>query len=102
MLAARGRLQPPIVHQRRDEAADRWFEPVGMREKDAALGRNRAIVAEEMAERGDAGSLGVGRARDMRQLLRVAEENEILRARPDRDRIGERELPRLVDQEYVE
>ena len=39
--------------------------------------------------------------RHLRELVRVAEENEVPRGRADRDRIRQRELPGLVDEERV-
>ena len=40
--------------------------------------------------------------RDLRELVRVAEQDEVPRRRPDRERIGERELPALVDEQRVD
>ena len=40
--------------------------------------------------------------RDLRQLVRVAEEDEVARDRADRDRVGERHLARLVHEQRVE
>ena len=40
--------------------------------------------------------------RDLRKLVRVAEQDERPRRRPDREHVGERELAGLVDEEHVE
>ena len=40
--------------------------------------------------------------RDLAELLRVAEQDDVARARPERERVGERHLPRLVDEERVD
>ena len=40
--------------------------------------------------------------RHLRQLVRVAEEDELARGRPDGERVGERELPGLVHEERVD
>ena len=40
--------------------------------------------------------------RDLRQLVRVAEQDEVLRRRADGDRVRQRELAALVDEEDVE
>jgi hypothetical protein len=40
--------------------------------------------------------------RDLRQLERVAKQDEVLRRRPHRQRIGKRDLARLVDEQVVE
>ena len=38
----------------------------------------------------------------LRELLRVADEHDVPRARPHRERVGERDLAGLVDEEVVE
>ena len=38
----------------------------------------------------------------LRELLRIADEDYVARARPHRERVGERHLPRLVDEEVVD
>ena len=40
--------------------------------------------------------------RDLRELVRVAEQDEVSRRRADRERVGERDLPGLVDEERVD
>ena len=40
--------------------------------------------------------------RDVRQLLRIAEQDEVARGRAHRDGIGERHLAGLVDEQVVE
>ena len=59
-------------------------------------------VAEEVLEHGAARVARVHALRHLRELHRVAEQHERLRARPERERVGERGLARLVDEEVVE
>ena len=40
--------------------------------------------------------------RHLPELLRVAEQDDVARARPERERVGERHLPRLVDEQRVD
>ena len=40
--------------------------------------------------------------RHLRQLVRVAEQDEVPRRRPHRERVGERELAALVDEQRVD
>ena len=40
--------------------------------------------------------------RDLRELLRVAEQDDVARGGADRERVGERHLARLVDEQVVE
>ena len=55
-----------------------------------------------MLERGCAGPVGMDALRDLGSWLRVAEQDEFERARPDRDDVGERQLAGLVDEQHVD
>ena len=54
-----------------------------------------------MAEHRRLGARRVRALRDLRELVRVAEEDEVPRRGADGDRVRERELPALVDEERV-
>ena len=47
-------------------------------------------------------SSGCDALRDLRELVRVAEEDEGARGRADREHVRERDLARLVDEEHVD
>ena len=63
-------------------------------------------IVESLAEHVAQGrGLGAGRMRSLErlvELLRVAEQDEVTSRRGDGDRVGERQLPRLVDHEDVD
>jgi hypothetical protein len=40
--------------------------------------------------------------RDLRKLVRVTQEHDALRSRPDGDRVGKRHLPGFIDEERVD
>lgn len=60
------------------------------------------ILADEVHERRDIGALGMGATLGLLELLRVAQEDDVLRGARSRQRRGERHLPRLVDEEVIE
>ena len=59
-------------------------------------------IAEEVLEHRAARVAGMDALRHLRELHRVAEQDERPRARAERERVGERGLARLVDEEVVE
>ena len=71
-------------------------------EEDPALRRHGLVLAEQVLQDRDLRLLGLRALRDLRQLVRVAEEDEVARAAADRHRVGERHLARLVHEERVE
>ena len=71
-------------------------------EEDAAVGRDRVVAVEQVLQRRDAGAVGVDRLGRLGELLRVAEQHHRA-GRPEHgDRVGQRELARLVDDEHVD
>ena len=71
-------------------------------EEEPALGRHGLVVAEQVLRAPTPSPLRLRALRDLRQLVRVAEEDEVARGRADRERVGERDLAGLVDEERVE
>ncbi len=101
---ARGldRLQAPVVHQLRAELRDLGVQALGVVEEDAAVGRDRLAVAEQVLEHRERGAGGVGALGHLRELLGVAEQDDVPGGGAERERVGERDLARLVDEEVVE
>ena len=95
-------IEAPVVVRVRGERAELRPQPPGLREEEPAVGRHGLVVAEEVLEHREPRALRVRALRDLRQLVRVAEQDERPRGRPDREHVGERELPGLVDEEHVE
>ena len=77
------------------------MQPVGVVQKDTAVGGNRVVAVKKVVESGDARAVGVDRLRRLDQLLRVTEEDHGPGSRRDGDGIGQRELPGLVDDQHV-
>ena len=73
-----------------------------MLEEEAHVLGDGRVVAEEVLEHGAARVAGMDALRHLRELHRVAEQDERPRARPERERVGERGLAGLVDEEVVE
>ena len=78
------------------------MEAVGALEEEAAVGRDRLVVADQVLEHGGAAAGGVRALDHLVELLRVADEHDVPRRRAHRERVGERNLPGLVDEEVVE
>ena len=78
------------------------MHPQGALEEEAhVLGHGRAL-AEQVREHGSAGAGGMYPLCHLRELDRVAEQDERPRAGAERERVRERDLARLVDEEVVE
>ena len=95
-------MEPALVGRLGDEAADVRVHPPGAREEEAAVGRHRVLAAEEVLEHGGRRALGMDPLRDLPELLRVAEQDDVACACPERECVGERHLPGLVDEERVD
>ena len=61
-----------------------------------------ACVAEQVPQHRGAAAGRVRALDHLVELLRVADEDDVPRRRPHRERVGERDLPGLVDEEVVE
>ena len=96
------RLQPALVEDLRGEGADVGVEAPGGLEEEAAVGRDGLGAREDVLEGRDARAVGVGALGDLRELVRVAEEDERLRGAADRHDVGEGHLARLVHEEDVD
>ena len=97
-----GPLEPPLVVRLGREGGDLRPQAPGVLEEDPALGRHRPLVAEQVLEHRHLRLLRLRALRDLRELVRVAEEDEVARRVTDRERVGERDLARLVHEERVE
>ena len=87
--------EPPLVERLRDEPADLRVHPPRLLEEDAHLLGNRLVVAEDVLEHADAPEpSGMDALRHLRELERVAEQDEPPRRRPAGERVGEADTAR--------
>lgn len=100
--AGDGAPQSPLVEGVGDEAAHVGVHPVGDVEQDPPLDGHGGVAVEEVLEGGAAGAHRVGALRRLGQLLRVAQEDDVVRRRAHGHQVGERHLPGLVDHEHVD
>ena len=94
--------QPALVELLRDVAADVRVQPERLLEEEAAVGRDRLLVADQVLQHGRVAAVRVRALDHLVELLRVADEHEVARAGAHRERVGERHLAGLVDEEVVE
>ena len=94
--------EPARVDEVGDEPADVGVHAPALLEEDAAVLGDRRVAAEQVLEHGAARAARVGALRDLGELERVAEQDQVAGRGADRDRVGERDLPGLVDHEVVE
>ena len=97
-----GRQQAPLVVRLGRERADLRAQAPGVLEEDPALRRHGLVLAEQVLQDRHLRLVRLRALRDLRQLVRVAEEDEVARDRADRHRVGERHLARLVHEERVD
>jgi hypothetical protein len=95
------RSESTFVGRLRDEAADVHVHPPRAREKEAAIGRDGVIRAEQVLQDGCPRSLGMNALGDLPKLLRITEQDDVPRAGPQCERVGQRHLTCLVDEQRV-
>ena len=78
------------------------MHPPRLRQQDAAVGRHGRLLAEQPVEAGEAGRAGMRALHHLRQLAWIADEDDVPRAAPHREQVGETDLPGLVDDERIE
>ena len=78
------------------------MEPVGRLEEDAAVRRDRRLAVEQVLEHRRLAPVRVRALQHLAELLRVADEHEVARRGAHRERVGERDLAGLVDEQVVE
>lgn len=96
-----GHVEPARVVGVGRERRELRPQPPRLGEEDPAIGRHRRLVVEEVLEHRRLGDLGLRALHDLRELVGVAEEDEVARGVPDRDDVGERDLAGLVHDERV-
>ena len=102
-FAAGGRVEPALVERDGDVLADVGVHPPrALEEEPHVLGDRVTRLAEEVLEHRAARVLRVDALAHLRELHRVAEQHDRPRARAERERVGERCLARLVDEQVVE
>ncbi len=95
-------LQPALVGQGRHRCAHGRVHAVGAVEEVAAFGGQGALTFDQPAECGPVDGLGVGALADLRQLLRVAQQQQVGGRRCDGNGVGQAELAGFVDHQQVE
>ena len=95
-------LQPTFVERLRDEAADVRMHPPGPLEEEATVGRDRSARRRVGARAPTPRALGMRPLGDLRELVRVAEQDHVASRRRHRERVRERDLACLVDEQVVE
>ena len=78
------------------------MHPVRAVQEVAELFGQRAVIRHQPAERRRVDGLRVMALADLRQLLRIAEQHQVLGRPRHRDGVGQAELARLLDDEQVE
>ena len=96
------RLEPPFVERLRDVRVHLRAHPPGVLEEDPHVGLHGLVLAEQMREHRRVRARRMRALRDLRELVRVAEQDEVARRRADRERVRERDLPALVDEQRVD
>ena len=85
--AVREGLQPVLVDRLRDEPADVRVHPAGLVDEQAALGRDRRVLAEQVLQHRHAGPRRMDRLGDLGELLGIAEQDhDCARTCPSRAR----------------
>ena len=95
-------MQPSLVRDLRHELAHLRVHPVRRLEEPAEVGGHGRLAAEHVLKRRHLGALGMAALRRLRQLLRIAEQHELRRRAAHREHVGQRLLPRLVDEQHVD
>ena len=101
-FADRVGMQPSFVELLGDVGADVGMQPVRALEEESAVGRDRRVLTEQVLEHRSLDAVRVRSLEDLRELLRVADEHEVARGGAHRERVGERDLAGLVDEQVVE
>ena len=78
------------------------MHPEAPLEEEPAVLRDRGRVPEEMLEHGHAGALRVDALRDLGELEGIAQEDHVPRGCAHGERVSERDLSGLVDDEVIE
>src|SRR4051794_26998798 len=94
-------LEPVVVEDLRREVAQVGMEPPGALEEQALRRWHRRRAAEEVRKRGTLGARWMRALERLVELLRVAEQDEAGTRARHGDDVGERDLPRLVDEQDV-
>ena len=96
------RHDPVLVERLRHESVHRRMHPVGPGQEEAAVGRQRAMVPDEVLESRALGTHGMDPRADLRELVRVAEEDDRARRATHGHDVGQRHLAGLVDEQDVD
>src|SRR4029079_17622876 len=94
--------QATLVEDLGDVAVDIGVEPVRGRKEEAALRWHGHGVADQVLEGRGTSALRVEALADLRELIRIPEEDEAARGPGCRQRVGETQLTGLVDEQDVD
>ena len=96
------RPQTALVGQLRHGPAQRGVHPPGVGQEVAEFGRKRRVPGGDPAQRRLVDGFGVPALADLGQLLRVAEQEQPAAGLGHRQRVGQGELPGLVDHQEIQ
>src|ERR1700689_4912546 len=96
------RLQPALVGQGRYRCAHGWMHAVRAVQEVATFGGQGAMIFYQPAQRRPVDGLGKCALPDLRQRLRVAEQQLVDGRRCDGDRVGQTKLAGLVDHQQIQ
>jgi hypothetical protein len=74
----------------------------GARQEQTTVLSHGVLAGEQVFQHRAAGTLGMNALSDVWELLRIAEKYDVLRSGADRERIGQRHLPGLIDEQILD
>ena len=97
-----GTFESTVVEGVADERADRGVHAPGVVEEDALIvGHGPVFGTNDVRQRRHRSPVGVSALDRLIELLRIAEQHQVLRRSRRRDRVGQAELPGLVDDQHI-
>ena len=101
LLGKTASAQTAVVKQFRGQVTNGWVHSPCLREKESHGFWNCLAVSKQILERGFLRPGRMAALEGTLQLLRIANQDQVLGALRDGDDIGEGHLPGLVDEQYV-
>jgi hypothetical protein len=96
------RAQPILIEHLGRERANRWMQSPRLVQKQTAIRWDGFRLAQNVLERRRLRARRVARLLWLLELLRIAEQHEVLRARGYREHVGQRHLACLIDEQHVD
>src|ERR1039458_7861878 len=95
-------IQPILIDGPGNETADVGVEPPGSWQENPEVVRHRELPLEQVFQGGQAAIAGVRPLDRLAQLHLIAQQYDVLGARPHGHEVGDRHLPRLVHEQVIE